>query len=68
MAQWIKHQTFNTKVVGSSPAVTNVLCSWVRCFAMITPLHQGENGNRHSMLGRYPGSMIIVVVSLAKSL
>ena len=42
VAQWRNALTWNPKVVGSSPAVTNMLCSWVRHFTTITPLYPGE--------------------------
>ena len=37
VAQWTKVQYRNHKVAGSSPTVSNVLCSWVRHFTIITP-------------------------------
>ena len=80
VAQWIKPLTCDPKVAGSSPAVTNMLCSWVRHFTIITHLLiwtkmgtgilQCIGSKRLTVkeVWRSPHSKITIGVSLAQSL
>ena len=73
---WKSHRLKIPKVVGSSPTVTNMLCSWVRHFTIITPLNTGENGYQRSSLQQVTGGgvettstfRIQLEMSLAQSL